>query len=150
MRARLVLALLGALALTAPAALPAEGLPTISTTSGLTVALPSGWRVIHGRLTPCTNPIERLTVTGRGGLVMLQESLDPRRYIRRFAPRPRRFELRGRPQFIACCAPANRGRGWFLNFRDGGRGFYAYVYLGQEGMRDEALALLDSLRVEPR
>ena len=78
MRARLVLALIGALALSAPAALQAEGLPTISTRSGLTVALPPGWRVIHERLTPCTNPIERLTVTGRGALVMLQESLDPR------------------------------------------------------------------------
>jgi hypothetical protein len=149
MPARLVLAVIGALALSAPAALQAEGLPTISTRSGLTVALPAGWRVVHERLTPSTNPLERLTVAGRGALVMLQESLDPRRYIRRFAPRPRRFELRGRPQLIACCAPPNRGRGWFFNFRDGGRGFYAYVYLGEARTRDEALRILDSLRVRP-
>ncbi len=120
-----------------------------STASGLTVELPQAWSVLHRRLTPCTNPIERLTVTGRGALVMLQESLDPRRYIRRFSPRPRRFVLPGKPRFVACCAPP-RGQGWFFNFRDQGRGFYTYVYLGQDGTRDEALAILDSLRVRPR
>jgi len=54
--------------------------------AGLTVTLPPGWRVVHRRLTPCVNPIERLTLTRGGALVILQESLDPRRYIRRFSP----------------------------------------------------------------
>lgn len=119
------------------------------TAANLTVALPAGWRVVERRLTPCTNPIERLTVTGRGALVILQESLDPRRYIRRFSPRPSRFRLRGEPQPIECCAPTRRP-GWFFDFRDRGRGFYVYVYVGRAGTRTEALAILDSLRVEPR
>jgi len=119
------------------------------TAAGLTVTLPSGWRVVHRRLTPCVNPIERLTVTGRGALVMLQESLDPRRYIRRFSPRPHRVALKGKPQPIACCAPTRRP-GWFFNFRDRGRGFYVYVYLGQAGTRAEALAILNGLQVQPR
>lgn len=87
------------------------------TAAGLRVTLSSGWRVVHRRLTPCVNPIERLTVTGHGALVMLQESLDPRRYIRRFSPRPHRFGLKGKPQPIACCAQTRRP-GWFFNFRD--------------------------------
>ncbi len=119
------------------------------TAARLTVTLPSGWRVVHRRLTPCVNPIERLTVTGRGALVMLQESLDPRRYIRRFSPRPHRVALKGKPQPIACCAPTRRPE-WFFNFRDRGRGFYVYVYLGQAGTRAEALAILNGLQVQPR
>jgi len=117
--------------------------------AGLTVTLPPSWRVVHRRLTPCVNPIERLTLRGRGALVMLQESLDPRRYIRRFSPRPHRFALEGKQQPIACCAPTRRP-GWFFDFRDRNRGFYVYLYLGRVGTRAEALALLDGLRVQPR
>lgn len=114
---------------------------------GLSLRVPPGWDIVHRRLTPCVNPIERLTVAGRGALVMLQEALDPRRYIGRFAPRPRRSGLRAKPQPIACCAPSRRP-GWFFNFREGGRGFY--VYLGGPATRSDALAILDSLRVRPR
>ena len=116
---------------------------------GVSAPLPVGWHVVHERLTPCTNPVERLTLAGRGALVMLQESLD-RAYVNRFETRPVRFRLRGEPQFITCCAPTGRGRGWFLNFRDGGRAFYAYVYLGRAGTRAQALAILDGLRIRPR
>jgi hypothetical protein len=143
------MALLVLVASSAPAAVRAKGPTRTYTTAGLTVTLPDGWRVVHRRLTPCVNPIERLTVTGGGALVMLQESLDPRHYIRRFSPRPRRFSLQGKPTPIACCAP-NRRPGWFFDFRDRGRGFYVYVYLGRAGTRVEALAVLDSLRVQPR
>jgi len=132
----------------AAARTPAGTRSTKYTTAGLTVTLPPGWLVVHRRLTPCVNPIERLTLTGRGALVMLQESLDPRRYIRRFSPRPHRFALNGNPQPIACCAPTRRP-GWFFDFRDRNRGFYVYVYLGQAGTRGEGLAILDGLRVQP-
>jgi hypothetical protein len=77
---------------------------------------------------------------------MLQESLAPLRHFGGFSPRPRRFGLRGKPEAIACCAPSGRP-GWFFNFRDQGRAFYVYVYIGQPGTRAEALAILDSLRV---
>lgn len=117
--------------------------------AGLTVTLPAGWRVVHKRLTPCVNPIERVTLAGRGAQVTLMETLDPRRYVRRFPARPQRFALRGTPQWIPCCAPLNR-QGWFLAFRNHGRGFYAFVYLGQPGTRRQALGVLDTLRVGPR
>lgn len=117
--------------------------------SGLTVEVPPGWHVVDRRLTPCVNPIERLTLAGHGALVMLQESLDPRRLIRRFDRRPRHFTLAGPPSPIACCV-ATRRAGWFLDFQDRGRGFYVYVYLGAPGTRTAALSILDSLRVEPR
>lgn len=130
---------------------PAFAHPTASSypKAGITVTIPSGWRVVDRRLTPCTNPIERVTIAGNGALVTLMETLDPRRYVARFDPRPRRFALRGTPQPIACCAPSERD-GWFFNFRDRGRGFYVYVYLGAPETRAQALAVLDTLQVAPR
>jgi hypothetical protein len=113
---------------------------------GLSVRLPVGWHVVHRRLTPCTDPAERLTLRGRGAMVMLQERAAG---DAGFAPRPDRFTLRGKPHAMECCAPLVRP-GWFLDFRDGGRGFYAYVYLGRRGTEAEALAILTSLRIRPR
>ena len=82
--------------------------------AGITAPVPAGWHIVDKRLTPCTNPRERLTLAGPdGAMVMLQESLDPRRYIARFNPRPTRWHLRGQPRPIACCAPAWRA-GWFI------------------------------------
>jgi hypothetical protein len=77
------------------------------------------------------------------------ETLGPHRYVRRLSLRPTRFALHGEPQWTACCAPLDR-RGWFSAFRDHGRGFYVYVYLGKPGTRREALRALDSLRVRAR
>jgi hypothetical protein len=146
-------AIVGALlAFALPASVPAHGIapaprPATYTSLGLTVALPSGWRVVHRRLTPCVDPVERLNVSGHGALIMLQERLHPA--SGEFSPRPSRFELNGSPQHIECCAPFRRV-GWVSNFGDSGRGFYVYVYLGQPGTRAQVLAILDSLRVQPR
>jgi hypothetical protein len=118
--------------------------------AGITAPVPTGWRVIDRRLTPCTNPLERLTLAGPGGaMVMLQESLDPRHYVARFDERPRHWRLRGSPQPIACCAPSRRP-GWFMNFRDAGRGFYVYVYATTTATRRTALTILDRLTVTRR
>jgi hypothetical protein len=118
--------------------------------AGITAPVPAGWRVIDERLTPCTNPLERLTLAGPdGAMVMLQESLDPRHYIARFDPRPVHWRLRGKPQPIACCAPTKRA-GWFMNFRDAGRGFYVYVYANTARTRRAALAILDRLMIARR
>lgn len=117
--------------------------------AGIMTPVPAGWHVVDKRLTRCSNPLERLTLAGPGGgMVMLQESLDPRRYIARFERRPARWRLHGRPQPIACCAP-NRRPGWFMNFRDSGRGFYVYVYGQTARARQQALAILNALTVAP-
>ena len=44
---------------------------------------------------------------------------------------------------MGCCAAAKAGPGRELFFRQGGRGFYAFVY----GDPRQALPVLDSLRV---
>jgi hypothetical protein len=148
MRVAIVLMCVG-LALGVSPSSSASGGPASYSHAGLTLTVPAGWHVVHERLTPCTNPLERVTVAGRGAQVTLTETLDPRRYVRRLSARPRRFALQGEPQWTACCAPLDR-RGWFFGFRDRGRGFYVYLYLGRAETRRDALAILDSLRVRPR
>ena len=115
---------------------------------GLSIAIPAGWEPVTRPLSICTNPVQRLAVRGHGALVQIVETLDYG-YVDRFPARPHRFALPGPAQFQACCPP-REAKGWFLSFRDGNRGFYAYVYLGRTGTRSEALATLDSLRVRPR
>ena len=92
--------------------------------------------------------MQRLALRGHGALVQIVETLDYA-YVDRFPTRPRHFELRGPAQYQACCPPRD-DKGWFLRFRDGNRGFYAYVYLGDRGTRAEVLRILDSLRVTAR
>jgi hypothetical protein len=70
--------------------------------------VPASWRVVDERLTPCVDPVERLTIAGPDRpMVMLQESLSARKYLDRFPAQPTAWDLHGRPQQIACCAPTN-------------------------------------------
>jgi hypothetical protein len=114
---------------------------------GLSVVVPRGWTVVRKPLSYCTDPVQRVALRGNGAVVQIVESLSGS--ASRFPTRPRRFALRGKAQFLACCPPAE-GKGWFFPFRDAGRGFYAYVYLGAPQTRAHALLVLDSLRVGPR
>lgn len=139
---RFVLVLAAALAVGAPAS--ADRVER----AGVSVEVPAGWAAVRKQLSVCTNPVQRLALRGHGALVQIVETLDYA-YVHRFPARPPRFALRGPAQFQACCPPRD-AKGWFLNFRDGNRGFYAYVYLGRRGTREEALAILDSLRVRSR
>jgi hypothetical protein len=117
--------------------------------SGIRALVPAGWRVVDERLTPCVDPIERLTATGPdGAMVMLQESLSGRKYLDRFPAQPAAWDLPGRPQQIACCAPTNAA-GWMLRFRASGRSFYVYVYAHNPAARRDALTVLDSISVRP-
>jgi hypothetical protein len=130
---RLALVVLAALVLAAPVSAARH-----STSAGLSVEVPSGWTVVHE---------QRLAVRGHGALVHIIETIAYAD-VHRFPVRPRRFALTGPAEFQAC--GPREGKGWLLRFRDGNRGFYAYVYLGQRGTRSEVLALLDSLKVRPR
>jgi hypothetical protein len=115
--------------------------------AGISVLVPDGWTVVRKPLSPCTNPVQRIALRGHGAVVQIVERLGDD--LRGFPPRPRRFSLTGAPEWVACCPPAE-GKGWFLTFGDGGRGFHAYVYLGRPGTRAEVLRALDSLSVRPR
>jgi hypothetical protein len=107
------------------------------------------WRPIHRRLTNCSNPVERIALAGPGGaLFMLQESLG-RRATQGMRPRPRKFVVRGAPSPLECCTPT-RQPGWLLVFKDGGRGFYAYLYPGRMYKRAELVVMLNSLRVRSK
>lgn len=117
---------------------------------GLSVPVPAGWEIVRRPLTPCTDPVQRLALRGRGALVQIQERVAADG-LDGFPQRPVQFALRGGPRWLACCVPDERkDKGWMLAFRDGGRGFYAYVFLGSAGTRPDALSILDGLRVQPR
>ena len=126
------------------AAAPAAPLRRVDVGHRLSIVVPSGWHVSHRRLTPCTDPVERFSLIRGDGMLTVQERLDP-------APgelraRPRRFRVHGSPGPLECCAVPGR-RGWVLQFGEGGRAFYAYLYPGAGGA-GPLLRLLDTLRVD--
>jgi hypothetical protein len=114
---------------------------------GLAVVVPPRWQIVHEPMSACTDPVQRIALRRGAAVVQVVESLSGS--VKGFPARPDRFQLPGEPQFLACCPPSD-GKGWFLPFRDVGRGFYAYVYVGPPGARAEALRILDSLQVRPR
>jgi hypothetical protein len=113
---------------------------------GLAAEIPAGWRVVRRPLSACTDPVQRIALARGDALVQIVEQAS--RDVHGFPARPARFELRGSAEWLGCCPPAD-GKGWFIPFRDGGRGFYAYVYAGWD-RREEALRILDSFSVRPR
>lgn len=116
---------------------------------GLAVSHPPDWRPIRKRLTRCSNPVERIDLAGPGGaLVMLQESLGPEATAG-MRPRPKRLGVAGAPHPLPCCTPT-RQPGWLVIFKEGGRGFYAYLYPGRMQRRPELVAILNSLRIRPK
>jgi hypothetical protein len=146
-----------------------------ASSDGVRYAVPAAWHAATRSLTPhLTNPHEVLTVgTGplpAGGscaqfpsaalaamgpsdaLVTVQERLGT---FRGFPARPKRFSL-GAPDTseAQACAGGNRSmHSYWLEFREGGRGFHLLVAIGVSAPAvrvREALAVLDSLRVSPR
>jgi hypothetical protein len=140
---------------------------------GLSVSLPAGWRLARQSLTPhLYDPREIMTATtfpavpvpractvfpavalGPGdALVSVQERSRPYR----FALRPRRFApapvgpIAGR-MVNACVGGA--GEVSYQDFSDGLRSFHALVALDARAsarVRDQAYAILDRLRFDPR
>ena len=110
---------------------------------GLSFSLPAGWHATQRTFTPCTDPIERVTVYRGDAAIMLQERLRPDPSELR--GRPARFAVRGRPTALECCSIGGR-KGWSIEFSDHRRAFYAYLYPGHR-RAGELLRVLDSLRV---
>jgi hypothetical protein len=133
----------------------------VSAGKGLTVVLPGGWRLSHKPVTTCDSPEQVLLVaTGHvrlrtslavpphAALVLLMEGGTgsvPRR--------PAHFELPPLQNLGGCCEMPV-GPGVEVFFRDHGRRFYAFVYIGSRARagaaRDDVVHLLDSLRVSAR
>jgi hypothetical protein len=141
---------------------------------GIRFTIPPGWRAAPASLTPhLTNPREVLTV-GTGalpvggrcaqfpsaalaalgptdGLVTVQERLGS---VAGFPARPRRFSLPDpdTSEAGACAGPGATFTSYWFEFRDRGRGFHVLVAFGRQApaaRRQQALAILDSLRIGP-
>jgi len=128
--------------------------------AGISARLPTGWRLVRQSITDCSEPAQRaLFTTARGklhssyrvpphaALVLLMEDTSGR-----FPVRPARFRLPRRfAGTVGGCCEMPSGPGVELLFRDHGRRFYAFVYVGRRsGARRGAETLLDSLRIMPR
>jgi hypothetical protein len=154
-RAVLILIALGALVGPSADAVPVR---RVDAKHGLAVVLPHGWRLSHTRVTTCSSPADRfvavkgharlhagMTAPAGAALVLVQEG-----WSGPFPKRPKAFSLRRLDGNIGGCCEMPVGRGTELLFRDHGRRFYAFVYIGKhapaEAERD-VVSLLNSLRV---
>jgi hypothetical protein len=145
---------------------------------GLEVELPAGWQEAETTLTPqLTDPVEVLAVGTyplreggencnhvagraltemgpRGAFITLQErGYDRNSSWPDFPPRPARFgpELGG-PSEASACAPGARFTDHWFGFSEANRHFHVLVAFGSDApqaVRDQAWAVLDSLRIDP-
>jgi len=129
--------------------------------AGLSVVVPTGWRVSTDRVTVCGNPTQRLVATNghtklraamhiprRSAVVLLMEGSAGR-----FPARPALFSLPRHLGDLGGCCQMPSGRGVELLFRDRGRKFYAFVYVGERTSstaRRDIVRLLNSFRVSAR
>jgi hypothetical protein len=138
-----------------PAATPALELRVLRA-NGLAVVAPARWHLTHEELTTCSSPTQVMAVTdAKGGLrpggkvprertlVLFLEDSGPKWFPRREPFRVQRLDRMG-----GCCdMPTSTG--FELFFRDRGRNFYAFVYTAERANALKAVAMLNSLAVEP-
>lgn len=123
---------------------------------GLRVFASPSWHVTNQSFADCTAPVQVLAITnaqlgprpafrGSAALVLVLEDHGvnpPSAY-----PPRKRFRLPAKSsQFESCCDQPT-GPGYEFLFRDHGRDFYAFVYASQRPAADEAIAILNTLRV---
>ncbi len=127
--------------------------------AGISVVLPPGWRLVHQSITDCSDPAQRLLATTARGKLHARYRVPPRAALvllmegtsGRFPSRPVRFRLPPRLGNLGGCCEIPTGPGAELLFRDHGRRFYAFVYVGaRSGARHSTVALLNSLRISAR
>jgi hypothetical protein len=150
-----------ALGLSGDVSLGSTPLRQVRLSSGISVRLPAGWRILPA-LTSCSDPKERLaaaTFPGsrlgpqhalpRGGtlVLLLEDNVNP---ASAFARRLGRFHLRGRPTPFEGCCDMPTSPGYEFMFREQGRDFEAIVF-GAPGapsrLLQEATGILNALRV---
>jgi hypothetical protein len=151
---RLVLTALLATAVLAPAGGGASA-RRVDAGAGVSAVLPAGWRLVHRSATNCSDPAQRLLATTARGKLHTRYRVPPRTALvllmeskaGRVPVRPSSFHL-PRLGTIGGCCEMPIGRGAELLFRDHGRRFIAFVYVGaRSGARRDVLTLLNSLRV---
>jgi hypothetical protein len=126
--------------------------------AGLSVVVPTGWRLSMEPVTVCGNPTQRFVATTghvklhsalriprRSALVLLMEGSSGH-----FPARPARFSLPRHLDNLGGCCKMPTGPGAELLFRDRGRKFYAFVYVRERTparTRRDIVRLLNSLKV---
>jgi len=147
---------------------PDDAIPYDDRARGLAIVHPTEWRLYPHALTqtvsardqmalgtfrldqrrpdPGCTPRTALRARPRGGgfLYLFEYRGLNRRQLARFPVRPAALRLpRSSYRPYECL-----GQSWMVRFRDEGRAFQAHVY-GPAARRRQALAILDSLRVQP-
>jgi hypothetical protein len=123
---------------------------------GLLVLASPSWHLTNQSFADCSVPTQALAITnadlgprpafrGSAALVLVLEDRGvnpPSAY-----PPRTRFRLPAKPsQFEGCCDQPT-GPGYEFLFSDNGRDFYAFVYASRRAAADEAIAILNTLRV---
>jgi hypothetical protein len=128
---------------------------------GLRVVAPPGWRHANQLLSDCIDPTQALaitnrtrtseaagTVSGKTALVLVLEDhgVNPPSGF----PTRKHFHVPARAGLLGGCCDTPNGPGYEFLFRDQGRDFYAYVYASKRSAAQEAVAILNTLRVSTR
>jgi hypothetical protein len=157
-RVRLALVLVGLLGLGSSAS-PAAGSQVLRA-HGLRVVAPPGWRHANHLLSDCIDPTQALAIANTTrtfgpaatlpratALVLLLE--DHGVNAPSGFPARKHFHLPRRAGLLGGCCDTPNGPGYEFLFRDRGRDFYAYVYVSNRALAEEAVAILNTLRVSP-
>jgi hypothetical protein len=126
---------------------------------GLRVFASYGWHLTNQSFADCSAPAQALALTnadhlgprpafrGSAALVLVLEDRGvnpPSGYPARTS-----FRLPAKSsQFESCCDQPT-GPGYEFLFGDRGRDFYAFVYASKRAQAEEALAILNTLKVSP-
>jgi hypothetical protein len=128
---------------------------------GLRVVAPAGWHLANQLLSDCMDPKQALAITNatrtiepaaavpRGAalvLVLEDHGVNPPSGF----PARKQFDLPVRAGLLGGCCDTPSGPGYEFLFRDQGRDFYAYVYARARAPAQEAVAILNTLRIRNR
>jgi hypothetical protein len=125
---------------------------------GLRALVPPGWHVTEQRLVECTDPTPVAAITNARGQLSKRLSrgtalillLEDRGALASGFPRRTTFKFTSARSFLGGCCDMPTGVGEAFTFRDHGRNLYAFVYAATPRQRKQALAILNTLAVEPR
>lgn len=170
MRRLLLIPVLAAAVIPAAAATAGAGDQRVAVGGGVTVVLPAGWHLTHGKGTPLVEPIPRLSaatfpvhfsrqhcVCGtprvanfpRDGayLFVMEYPAIGRRDEKAFPAHTLHFRIGRSAITPGDCGPSDNRL-----FREGGRGYQVQIYLGRDApaaARSQIAAILDSWQVTP-
>jgi hypothetical protein len=123
---------------------------------GIHVTVPSSWHQTRKIVSDCASPTQVLALTnpGRGPgsapappkdhglIVVLEDGIGGSGF-----PARTTFSLPAHPSRMAGCCGMPQDEAYEFLFRDQGRDFYAVVYAASRSYAEEAVAILNTLRI---